>query len=159
MPIKYNFVRLASSLVPKQIVEWQENLETDSGFWLMGFALLRKFHPLLLTKQSSSTTTFKNLKHCNQFSGFDYQSDCLDSFMGRALACLLVNFHSLLWPRFCRRTVSVNKDLVDTNIKEKSLISQRLIYDKIVSDYVGISFLVILPKLRKSCMLASQRYK
>lgn len=98
-------------------------------------------------------------KHCNQFSGFDYQSDCLDSFMGRALACLLVNFHSLLWPRFCRRTVSVNKDLVDTNIKEKSLISQHLIYDKIVSDYVGISFLVIMPKLRKSCMLASQRYK
>lgn len=79
--------------------------------------------------------------------------------MGRALACLLVNFHSLLWPRFCRETVSVNKDLVDTNIKEKSLTSQSLIYDKIVSDYVSISFLLIIPKLRKSYMLTSQRYK
>ena len=109
--------------------------------------------------QYSETQKLGYEKHCNQFSGFDYQSDCLDSFMGRALACLLVNFHSLLWPRFCRETVSVNKDLVDTNIKEKSLTSQSLIYDKIVSDYVSISFLLIIPKLRKSYMLTSQRYK
>ena len=44
-------------------------------------------------------------------------------------------------------------------MKEKSLVSQRIVYDKITSDNISISFLVITPELRKSCMLASQHYK
>ena len=48
---------------------------------------------------------------------------------------------------------------MDTNMKEKSLVSQRIVYDKITSDNISISFFVITPELRKSCMLASQHYK
>ena len=44
-------------------------------------------------------------------------------------------------------------------MKEKSLVSQRIVYDKITSDNISISFFVITPELRKSCMLASQHYK
>ena len=43
-------------------------------------------------------------------------------------------------------------------MKEKSLVSQRIVYDKITSDNISISFLVITPELQKSCMLASQHY-
>ena len=44
-------------------------------------------------------------------------------------------------------------------MKEKSLVSQRIVYDKTTSDNISISFFVITPELRKSCMLASQHYK
>jgi len=41
-------------------------------------------------------------------------------------------------------------------MKEKSLIAQRLIYNKIISDGTKVSEMEITPGLRKSCMLASQ---
>ena len=44
-------------------------------------------------------------------------------------------------------------------MKEKSLVSQRIVYDKITSDNISISSFVITLELRKSCMLVSQRYK
>lgn len=59
---------------------------------------------------------------------------------------------------FIERGFSVNKELMDTNMKEESLVSQRLTYDKIMSEDWKISAFQISPKLR-SCMLASQRYK
>lgn len=60
---------------------------------------------------------------------------------------------------FIERGFSVNKELMDTNMKEESLVSQRLTYDKIMSEDWKISAFQISPKLRRSCMLASQRYK
>ena len=36
---------------------------------------------------------------------------------------------------------------MDTNVREKSLVSQRIVYDKITSDKVSISSLVITPEL------------
>ena len=44
-------------------------------------------------------------------------------------------------------------------MKEKSLVSQRIVYDKITSDNISISSFVITLELRKSRMLVSQRYK
>ena len=60
---------------------------------------------------------------------------------------------------FIERGFSVNKQLIDTNMEEKSLVSQRLIHDKILSENVNVSTFQISSELRKSCMLASQRYK
>ena len=59
-PLRYNFVRLSSALVPKHIVE-NRSILTDLGFWLMGFLLPKKFHLLLLTKQNSSILRYKHL--------------------------------------------------------------------------------------------------
>ena len=36
---------------------------------------------------------------------------------------------------------------MDTNVREKSLVSQCIVYDKITSDKVSISSLVITPEL------------
>ena len=57
---------------------------------------------------------------------------------------------------FIERGFSINKKLVDTNMKEKSLISQLIIHDKIVTEGGKVSEFDI-SDLRKSCMLASQR--
>ena len=44
-------------------------------------------------------------------------------------------------------------------MKETSLIAQHIIHDKIVSQVGKVSEFDISSDLRKSCMLASQRYK
>ena len=51
------------------------------------------------------------------------------------------------------------KRAIGTNMKEKSLIAQRIIHDKIVSEGGKVSEFDIPSDLKKSCMLASQRYK
>ena len=48
---------------------------------------------------------------------------------------------------------------MDTNVKEKSLLSQRIVYDKITSDNISARSFVITSEFQKSCMLASQCYK
>ena len=59
---------------------------------------------------------------------------------------------------FIERGYSVNKQLMDTNMKEKSFLSQRIVYDKITSDNISINSFFITPELQKSCtLLASQR--
>ena len=60
---------------------------------------------------------------------------------------------------FIERVFLVNKELINTNMKEKSLIAQRIIRDKIVSEGGKVSEFGISSDLRKSCMLASQSYK
>ena len=47
---------------------------------------------------------------------------------------------------------------MDTSMKEKSLVSQHIVYNKITSDNISISSFVITPELWK-CMQASQCYK
>ena len=53
---------------------------------------------------------------------------------------------------------SVNKEVLQHNMQEKSLISQRLIYDSIQSRDLKLHEFVITTDLRKSCKLAHQRY-
>ena len=48
---------------------------------------------------------------------------------------------------------------MDINVKEKSLLSQRIVYNKITSDNISARSFVITSEFQKSCMLASQRYK
>ena len=60
---------------------------------------------------------------------------------------------------YVERGFSVNKELIDTNMKEKSLVAQRFIYDKLLSEDSKFYDFVITVTLRKSCMLASKCYK
>ena len=48
---------------------------------------------------------------------------------------------------------------MDTSMKERSLVSQHIVYNKITSDNISISSFVITPELWKCCMQASQWYK
>ena len=54
---------------------------------------------------------------------------------------------------------SINKEILDSNLQEKSLISERLIYDHFTSEEFVLHEFVIPQTLQKSCKLANERYK
>ena len=60
---------------------------------------------------------------------------------------------------YVERGFSVNKELIDINMKEKSLVAQGFIYEKLLSEDSKCYDFVITANLRKSCVLASKRYK
>ena len=60
---------------------------------------------------------------------------------------------------FTKRGFSVNKKVVDYNMEEKSLTSQRLLYDAIHNGNPKLTDFQIIPTLRKSCLLSHQQYK
>ena len=60
---------------------------------------------------------------------------------------------------FIEKGFAINNQLTDTNMKEKYLVSQCIVYDKITSGNINICSFAITSELRKICMLASQRYK
>ena len=57
------------------------------------------------------------------------------------------------------RGFSVNKEILDNNLQERSLISQRLVYDHFTSENISFYEYVIPQVLKKSCKLANGRYK
>ena len=54
---------------------------------------------------------------------------------------------------------SINKEILDNNLQEKSLISQRLIYGHFTSENTVLHEYGIPQALKKSCELANRRYK
>ena len=99
------------------------------------------------------------------FLEFNYQNDRQDVFLGKYFSgsrelwhVSKMDFVLTYGQSFVERGFSVNKQLMDTNMKEKSLVSQRIFYDKITSGS-SISSFVITPEMRKSYMVAGQRYK
>ena len=54
---------------------------------------------------------------------------------------------------------SINKEILDNDLQEKSPISQRLIYDHFTSENIALHEYVIPQALKKSCKLANGRYK
>ena len=60
---------------------------------------------------------------------------------------------------FVERGFSVNKLTIDDNMQNKSIVSQRLIYDRMKLEDCPVSEFTISGDLQKSCLLASQRYK
>ena len=60
---------------------------------------------------------------------------------------------------FTERGFSINSEVIDHNMQEKSLTSQRLVYDAIDNGSSQLSDFQITPALRKSCLLSYQRYK
>ena len=91
-------------------------------------------------------------KYQNDFVSFDFKKDHIDLLLGKYLSdkkelwhvckIIFVLSHGQNFT-FIARGFSVNK----------------LIHDKILSENVNVSTFQISPELRKSCMLASQRYK
>ena len=61
--------------------------------------------------------------------------------------------------RVTLKGISVNKEVLQHNMREKSLISQRLIYDSIQSRDLKLHEFVITTDLQEICKLAHQRYK
>ena len=97
------------------------------------------------------------------FFKFCFKVDRLDTFLGKFLPG--DDSHKDLWVvcktvfSFTERGFSVNKEVVDYNMEEKSLTSQRLVYDTIHDGNAKLTDFQITPALRKSCLLSHQQYK
>ena len=71
------------------------------------------------------------------------------------VVCMLLHGQS-----FTERVFSVNEEVIDHNMKEKSITSQRTVYDGIQQHSSNkISDFPVLAEMRKSCSLSHQRYK
>ena len=117
--------------------------------------------------QYSDIKTLAHSKHYyTEFSEFIYQNDHLDVFLGKYFSGSKELWHvsKLIFvlshgQNFIKGGFSINKQLMDTNMKEKSLVTQRIVYDQITSASIGVRSFIITPELWKSSVLASQRYK
>ena len=61
IPLRYKFVRLSLALMLNILLKIERSILTDSGFWLVGFLLSKKFYLLLLTKQNFIIMRYKHL--------------------------------------------------------------------------------------------------
>ena len=106
-------------------------------------------------------------QHKEEFLKFCFKVDRLDTFLGKSLAghdsykdvwtfCKTAVSHG---QSFTERGFSVNKEVVDYNMEEKSLTSQRLVYDAIHDGNAKLTDFQITPALRKSCLLSHQQNK
>ena len=98
----------------------------------------------------------------------DFCKDCLDVFFGDHL----LKYHEELWEvfkvvcilshrqSFTERGFSVNKEVIDHRMKEKSITSQCTVYEDIQQHSSNmVSDFQISAEMRKSCSLSHQRYK
>ena len=79
-------------------------------------------------------------------------------FVGNMLG-LSLRIFGIFAKQLCRTWISVNHLTIDDNMQEKLIVLQRLIYDRLKQDECPVSEFTISGDLRKSCLLASQRYK
>ena len=171
-PLKYAIVRYASCLSPLKMVRKKEtsiqmfNVLADklfSGQWIsarIADEAKQQFDEFLDSVAN---------EHRDKFLNFDYKKDRLDQFLG-----LLVHRnkkYAAFWV-LCKivftlshgqsaveRGFSVNKELLVENLGQKSLISQRIVYDHMTSLSIKIHEFAISSDLLKSCRMAHQRYQ
>ena len=170
-PLRYSIVRNCSSLVPKNMVLHRE--ESTLRFRSLCDRLYA------LKKISSTADNGKNrfeefinfiiFEHKQSFLVFDVNKDRLDRFFGVHLSgedrykdlrliCKLVFILSHGRSNI-ERGFSINKEVLGDNMKEKSIVSQRLVYDTLASSNVEVHEFQVSQELRKSCILACKNYK
>ena len=131
---------------------------------------------IIAETSDNSKNQFDNLlkivkhEHREAFLKFDYKKDRLDEFIWPFLMrlsdnkelCTVCKVILVLscGQSFTERGFSINKEVLDDNMQEKSLISQRIVYGTIQSCHDGkILDFQVTPELCKSCRLAHQKYK
>ena len=132
---------------------------------------LHKIKATVAGKSKSQMDEFLKVARFDQkekCKNFDFCKDRLDVFFDDHLS----KRHEELWEvfkvvctlshgqSFTERDFSVNKEVIDHNLKEKSITSQRTVYDGIQQHSSNkVSDFPISAEMRKSCSLSHQRYK
>ena len=103
----------------------------------------------------------------DQFLSFDTRKQPADVFLHDYLSISLQ--YRELWSicklifilqhgqSFTEKGFSVNKEIMDVNMQEDALISQRLVYDHLIQSEKEVWEFPITPELRKSCKLTYQK--
>ena len=170
-PLKYAICRHASSLSPNKM-----STEKDASILkFKGLAeSLSKLKVISTDEADSAKSQYEEFLgfECKLSNGdflkFDYTVDRVDEFLGKFL--LNVEKYKSLWQvvmivclvshgqATIERGFSVNSEVLEPNMEELSLISQRLVYDQIIASDVKIHEYRISKDLSKSCKLAHSRY-
>ena len=104
----------------------------------------------------------------DKFLNFKMKSDHLGEFFGNLLlgkshaellsVCQIV-FVLSHGKSVTERGFSINREVLDVNMQEKSLTSQRIVYDTLQHSDQKIHEIINTQDLRKHCLLAYQKYK
>ena len=170
-PLKYAVVRNASSLSPKNMI--QMKTKSISRFEKL-VERLSKLNWITTDESDDAKLQYEKFintectKHMDKFESFDRNTTRLDAFFGSFMHNN--KEYTALW-KVCsyifvlshgqsstERGFSINKQLLVENLQEKSLVSQRIVYDHINSNNVAIHQYQLPNDLVKSCKLAHSRY-
>ena len=106
-------------------------------------------------------------KHREKFASVD-KSDAVNVFLSNFVH--KIPKYKVFWKVGCsifvlshgqsavERGFSINKELLVENLQEKSLVSQRMVYDHINSNKINIHEYELPSDLLKSCKLSNRRY-
>ena len=171
-PFKYCVLKNSSALCPRNVVRLSEESSFRFRTYVDKLYNLRKI--TVSTADNAKGQYGELLKavkfeHKERFLKFNFSNDRLDEFLGIYLnnesqykdlwlICKLV-FVLSHGQSNTERGFSVNKEVIQHNQQERSLISQRLIYDSVQSSGIALHEFEVTPELRRSCRLASQRYR
>ena len=103
-------------------------------------------------------------EHKKEFLKFSYKEDRLDVFLGNYISSEefkdLWYVFKIVFVLSLERGFSVNKEILQENLQEKSLISQWLIHDTSgCSNNAQVPTFTISSTLKKSCKFAHTKYK
>ena len=164
-PLYYAVVFCASSLSPRNMIRVPQ--ECSQIFVVLADRLVAaKKTPASVADnakyQFDELLKVAETQHEDEFLKFCFKVDQLYTFFGKFLGhdsyndvwtiCMTVFIFSH-GQSFTGRGFSVNKEIVDYNMEEKSLKSQRLVYDTINNGNAKLTDFQITPASRKSCLL------
>ena len=107
-------------------------------------------------------------KHREKFASVDKLSDAVNVFLSNFVH--KIPKYKVFWKVGCsifvlshgqsavERGFSINKELLVENLQEKSLVSQRMVYDHTNSNKINIHEYKLPSDLLKSCKLSNRRY-
>ena len=167
----FEVLRNSSALCPRNIVSLSEESLFRFRTLVDKFYNLRKITVSTADNAKGQYDEFLKavkFEHKERFLKFNFSNDRLDEFLGIYLnnesqykdlwlICKLVFVLSHRQSNI-ERGFSVNKEVIQHNQQERSLISQRLIYDSVQSSGIALHEFEVTPEHR-SCRLASQRYR
>ena len=171
-PLKFSLVRNATSLSPANIAA---NVDE---FSIRFSSLADRLYALNKIKANTADNAksqydefvkFVHLHHKDEFLNFDLTKDRLVTFLRFYLSgkkeyedlwsiCIIIFIFSHGQSNI-ERGFSVNKEILVENMSKSSLIAQRIVYDRLKSEGIKCHEFSITSQCRKSCKLASSRYK
>ena len=170
-PLKYSIVRNSSSLSPNSMVE-EKKLSKMKFQGLV--ERLCKLKWLTTDEADDPKQQFDEFvdiecpKHREKFASFDKLSDAANVFLSKFLH--KIPKYKVFW-KVCsiifvlchgqsavERGFSINKELLVDNLQEKSLVSQKMVYDHIKSNKITIHGYELPSDLLKSCKLSNRCY-
>ena len=170
-PLVYRLIRSARCFHPLNMVGHHAELSQLFRTLADHVFSLHKIKASVAGKSKSQMDEFLEVARFDKkekFKNFDFRKDHLDVFFGDHL----LKCHEELWEvfkvvcmlshgqSFTERGFSVSKEVIDHNMKEKSITSQRTVYDGIQQHSSNkVSDFPISAEMKKSCSLSHQRYK